>query len=117
MRRKAVEIANYIVKTAAENTESGNYIFHPEELCAELNLSEKEYFEVIGYVTEELVTRKELLDLVNVGDGTIDVNIALEYCPNYVWCKGDEEIFGSYEEFEKREILPVAQPACKEMEI
>lgn len=114
MKKKTVEIANYIVKTGAENTESGNYIFYPADVCDEFNLTEKEYYETIGYVIEELTTRKEILDLVDVGDGTIDLIFALNYCPNYEWCKGDEKIFGSYKEFEKREILPVSQPTYEE---
>lgn len=111
MNKKVIQIANYIVKSACENTSSGSWIIYPDDISVKFNISEDEYISLIGYVIEELQTRKEILDLVDVGDGTLDLGLALNYCPNYEWREGDEIIFDCTEaEFEKRIILPVAQP-------
>lgn len=102
-------VANRAVKYGAERTSGGNYIMGHDvfrDLISESDF--KRYFDLIA---AELEGREELLDLaVDKGAYELDCNFGLAYCPNYQFCEGDEEIFGSFEEWEKMETRPVSQP-------
>lgn len=103
---KINKIANYVVKEACENTSSGNYIIDAEEICENCNIELDDYKKYIDFIKEELQSREELLDC-SLTYSEVDVDCALDYCPNYEWERGDEIIFGSYENFENRNIIPI----------
>lgn len=102
------DVVNYIVKHSCEETTTGNWILNYEEVS---DLIDREDFDQFySIIEEELRSRPEVLDVEPDYADSFDINIALDYCPNYEWCQGDEAIFGSFEEFQNREIKPVSQP-------
>ncbi len=102
-------VANRAVKRGAERTSSGNYIMG-HDLFRDL-ISESDFKRYFGLIAAELEGREELLDLFSDGGAyELDCNFGLAYCPNYEFRDGDEEIFGSFEEWEKMETKPVSQP-------
>lgn len=100
-------VANYIVKEAAERTSSGNRILEYDDV-AHL-ISEEDYLQYFDFIENEVLSRVEVLDL-DTSNKSFDLIIGLAYCPNYEWCEGDENIFGTYEEFENRQVESVSQP-------
>lgn len=111
LNNKINDFVNYVVKTACEQTTSGNYFVSVEDAYKSAGMGYEDFLQYKELIMSELYSREEILDLEYAENSLeIDVNCALNYCPNYEWVKGDEAVFGSYEEFEKREILPVAQP-------
>lgn len=108
LNKQINDVVNYIVKTCCEETSTGNWVINYNDVSDLINAEDFDHF--YSVIEEELRGRAEVLDVEPDYDGLFDINVALDYCPNYEWCPGDEEIFGSYEEFEKREIKPVSQP-------
>lgn len=102
------DVVNYIVKTCCEETTTGNWSISYNDVSH--LIGEEDFNHFYSVILDELERREEVLDLEGDYVDSFDINLALNYCPNYEWCPGDEEIFGSFEEFEKREILPVSQP-------
>ena len=112
LNKQINDFVNYIVKKACDNTFSGNYIFDENNIktaCAACNMDYNDYLKYIDFIESELISREELLEF-DMNGHIIDFLCALNYCPNYEWCQGDEAIFGSFEAFENREIKPVSQP-------
>lgn len=102
---KITQFANYIVRTSCENTFSGSYNIEIEDACAECNIELDDFINYRNFFEDELNSREELLE-ININSSDIDISCALNYCPNYEWENGDEEIFGSFEEFITRSVLP-----------
>lgn len=103
------EVANFIVKTAADSSMSGNYIFDYDSVA---NLiSEEDYLNYFDLIEDELFSRKEILDL-DASNNEFDVILDLSYCKAYEWQPGDEEFFGcTEEEYDNNFVAtPVAQP-------
>lgn len=101
-------VANYIVKEAAEKTSSGNWILEYDDV-AHL-ISEEDYLQYFDLIENEVSSRGEVLDL-DTSDKSFDLIIGLAYCPNYEWCEGDERVFGcEREEWESKPAEPVSQP-------
>lgn len=102
-------VANRAVKHGTEHTSSGNYIMG-YDVFFDL-MTEEDFRRYFDLIAAEVEGREELLDLVADRSAfELDCNFGLDYCPNYQFCDGDEEIFGSFEEWEKMEAKPVAQP-------
>ena len=133
----AKEIARYMMETGVKETSEGNWCFRLDELdkrfgtnmCHDVGFIEavedvlyKVYGDIILHLcvvappgtplTEDRKTR----DLCCAGecpgypcpsDTQFDIDYALAYCPNYEWHEGDERVFGSYEQFEARQIEPL----------
>ena len=78
MEQKAKRVADHIIKTACANATCGQYSVKIEDVCSELGMTEQEYIEIFGVVVYDLCERPEIVDLVDVGDGTIDLGIAKE---------------------------------------
>lgn len=102
---KITQFANYIVKSACEETFSGSYNIEIEEVCAECNISLEDFRKYESFFKDELNSREELLEVV-ITNNEIDISCALDYCPNYEWENGDEKFFGSFEEFITRDVKP-----------
>lgn len=103
------EACDFIVKLACLNTWSGNYLISTEEVAIATHFTKEEienkYWEEILH---SLQCREEILDAEFDKENLLfDVICALDYCPNYQWIDGDEEVFNcSYDEWKK---LPVKQ--------
>lgn len=74
------QIAEYIFKTACESTETGEWSSYAEDICQEFKITEDVYFKIHGYVVEELMKYDGIIDLVDVGSGTIDMTLDVELC-------------------------------------
>jgi hypothetical protein len=87
---------------ACLNTWSGSYLVSTEEVAVATHFTKQEietkYWEKILY---SLWVREEILDAEFDKENLLfDVTCALDYCPNYQWVDGDEEVFGcSYYEW------------------
>lgn len=133
----AKEIAKYIMETGVKETSEGNWRFLFNELDKQfgtnlsLNVGLIEAVEDVLYkvygdaildlcvvapsgtpLTDDMKTRNwccagECPGYPLPTDMQFDINYALAYCPNYEWHEGDERTFGSYEQFEKRQIEPL----------
>lgn len=117
---KAQEIAKRIMEESVNNTEEGNWITYYDEI------EERFGVQLIpqGPLEADIVStlyrtyRNVILDMTYGYMSTdpecpcFDINLGLDYCPNYVWHDGDEGIFGSYDDFEYRTVLPL--PAMEE---
>lgn len=105
-----VGFCDYVVRHACENTTSGNYFINIEDALKQVPAGYDDFLEYKDLILGELSAREEILDLEYDEENLeFDVNCALDYCPHYEWCEGDEAIFGSYEEFERRIIKPIGQ--------
>ncbi len=112
---QAQEIAKWIMKESVSSTSEGNWITYYDEIedrfgvC--LVLGGQLEADIVAALYE--VYHDVILDMTYGCNGTgqndpcFDIDLGLAYCPNYVWHDGDEEIFGSYEEFENRAIMPL----------
>lgn len=81
LKNKLENAARYIIETSAQETTSGNYITYtgdiPEEIISP-KLFSKHIQDIAGIVQEY----EAVLDII-VGDGSIDVVMGLDYCPNF----------------------------------
>ncbi len=77
---KASDIATYIVVSACENTLSGNWTAYPDDISEKCGISENEYIRIIEHVIGELQTRDEIIEVIDVGDGTLDLKMKRNYC-------------------------------------
>lgn len=112
LNNKVNDFVNYVVKTACEHTTSGQYYVSVKNACNAVGMSCEDFLQYIDFVFEELCAREELLEF-DFDDKAMDfdLNCALNYCPHYEWCAGDEEIFDcSYEEWLESPTKPVSQP-------
>lgn len=103
------KVVNYIVETSTEHTSSSNWYVGYEDVDNLISQEDFEkYFNLIG---SELRGREEVSDLEIEGN-EFSVTYYLDYCPNYQWCQGDEEVFHmSEEEWEKNyQCKAVSQP-------
>jgi len=80
---KLTQIVNYIVDTSCKNTPHGEWSVYAEDVCAMCNVSENEYIGLLGQVVEELSKRDEIVDLVNVGNGDLDLCLDVDYCKKF----------------------------------
>ncbi len=102
-------VVNRAVEKGATSTTSGNY-YMGYEAFSDL-ITEEDYLHYFDLIVYELQGREELLDLEVLYDShELDCNFGLDYCPSYQFCEGDEEIFGSFEEWEQTPTKPVSQP-------
>ena len=109
LNKKVTDFANYIVKTACEETYSGSYSIEVEEACEMCNIESADFDKYRKFFEDEMNSRDELLEIYIVED-VLEISCALNYCRNYEWENGDDEHFGSFEGFQRRTILPFAQP-------
>lgn len=74
-------------------------------------ISEQDYLKYFDLIANELSIREEVLDL-DTSNHCLDAIYGLDYCPNYVWADGDEEIFGCDQDTWERTFhaVPVSQP-------
>jgi len=102
---------DFVVKTACENTTSGNYFVSVDDALKASNMTYEDYLSYKSVIQNEISARDEVLDLdFDEKQEEFDVNCALDYCPSYEWCDGDEAVFEcSYEEWLERPVKPVAQ--------
>ena len=129
MMTTAKEIAKYIMETGVKETSEGNWRFPFNELDKQFGTNLSLNVGLIEAVEDVLykVYGDAILDLCVVApSGTLLTDdmktrnwCCAGECPgyplptdmqfdiNYAWHEGDENIFGSYEQFEKREIVPL----------
>lgn len=110
---KVIAFADAVVKKACENTTSGQYYVNAENIAKEIGMDFGDFLHFKDVIEGEVFSREEVLE-GKFYNTTLefDVNCALDYCPHYEWCEGDEEVFGcSYEEWLERSVLPVGQKA------
>ncbi len=84
-------VVNRIVDISTQKTSTGNWVTGYEDV-SDL-ISEFDYLEYFDFIASELASRPEVLDM-DTSNQQFDCIYGLSYCPNYVWCEGDEEIFG-----------------------
>lgn len=108
---KVNAFVDFVVKTACESTTSGNYFVSVDEALKASEMTYEDFLSYKSVIQNEIAARDEVLDLdFNEKEEEFDVNCALDYCPSYQWCDGDEEIFGcSYEEWLERPAKRVRQ--------
>lgn len=80
---KLTQIVNYIVDTACKNTATGEWSVCYEDVCEALNISEDEYFGLLGDVVDELNKRDEIVDVVEVGTYALDLSLDVDYCKKF----------------------------------
>ena len=85
MRGKLENAAAYIVETSARETMSGNYITYPEEMPAEI-IPPELYKRHIGDIVKIMRGYESVADVDVTADGTVDICLYLDYCPNYEPC-------------------------------
>ena len=101
------DVANRIISLGTSKTSSGNYVLRHDDV-ADL-ISEEDYLQYFDFILSELYGREEILD-IDTPDHEFDCNFGLDYCPNYCWSPGDEEIFGCSEsEWEQTFLAKPAQ--------
>lgn len=108
---KINSFVDFVVKTACESTTSGNYFVSVDDALKASNMTYEDYLNYKSVIRNEIEARDEVLDLdFDEKQEEFDVNCALDYCPSYEWCDGDEAVFEcSYEEWLERPVKPVAQ--------
>ena len=83
------KVVNCMVKEAAENTSSSNWIMGHDDVS---HLISKEDYDLYkNLIVHEMSRREELLDIQVDNDGNIDVIVGLAYCPNYEPTREEEE--------------------------
>lgn len=109
-----VSISNYVVRFACEHTTSGQRFVPVMEALK--NYQEQNpccsFEDVLAHrdiICNNIAERVEVLDIhYDPYTDEFDVDCALNYCPAYEWCDGDEETFGcSYEEWVSMPTEPV----------
>lgn len=107
-----IKVADKMIEIGTEYTSGGNYIVNYDDV-KEL-ISYEDYLSSFAIIAEELDSRPEVLEL-DTYDEEFDMIFGLDYCPNYEWINGDEEVFGcSFEEWLKKPTLPILQKSKKE---
>ena len=103
-------VVNRIVKVSTTNTSTGNWYADYDDV-ADL-ISHDDYLKYFDFIYNELLSRSEVLDLNITDEHEFDGMYGLAYCPNYVWCEGDERTFHmTEEEWEHNYVFePVDQP-------
>jgi len=93
---KLTEVVNQLVKTAAQNTSTGNWNVSYDDVSS--LISEEDFNSYFSVIAGELGQREEVLDLSFDGsEGTFDVIIGLDYCPNYEPEPNEHFVFGTKE--------------------
>lgn len=83
MKHKTEIIADWIVKTACENSASGDWSITAEDIRREFGFSWCEYISILGCIIEELCKRPEVVDVVNTGSGTLDLGLDTDFCEKF----------------------------------
>lgn len=119
LNEKINVFVDFVVKTACESTTSGNYFVSVDRALKASEMTYEDFLSYKAVIQNEISARDEVLDLdFNEKDDEFDVNCALDYCPSYQWCDGDEEIFGcSFEEWLERPTKPVSQRSERAMNV
>lgn len=104
-----INASNFIIRRACEHTSSGQYYVNASDVASATGM---DYEDVLYYQDEimnEMYEREEILDVeFDNNDYSFSVNCALNYCPSYNWCDGDEEVFEcTYEEWLEIKPLPI----------
>lgn len=104
-----VGFCNYVVRYACEHTTSGNYFVDIESALEKVGASFEDFLKCEDLIYSELASREELLEFdSDIEHKEFDINCALDYCPRYEWCEGDEAVFDcSYEEWLARPTKPI----------
>ncbi len=104
------DVVNDIVKVSTEHTSTSNWYVSYNDV-SDL-ISEEDYYKYFDLIKDELQSREEVSELNITEDHEFDVTFYLDYCPNYEWCNGDEEVFHmTEEEWEENYVTkPVEQP-------
>lgn len=111
LNEKVNLFVDYVVKKACESTTSGSYYVNVNEALNVAGMGYDDFLEYRELIHGELFSREEVLDLDYLEtEEEFDISCALDYCPNYQWTMGDEDVFDcSYEEWLERPVKPVAQ--------
>ena len=75
--------AAYIIETSARETQTGSYLTYADDMPEDI-ISPKAFAEYIKDIEDIIAEYGAVLDVEISTDGTIDVNMFLAYCPNYV---------------------------------
>ena len=113
LNEMVVSISNYVVRQACEHTSSGQRFVSLDDALEQYaqqnpSFTYDDFLAVKDIVLDTIAERTEVLD-VGFDEDTeeFDVNCALEFCPRYEWCEGDEDTFDcTYDEWLE---LPVKQ--------
>ena len=101
MQSKLEKAAAFIVETGARETTTGHYYIYAEEIPAEI-LPPKQYKQNLDAMIGILQEYEAIGDIEIMDDGTVDMIVYLDYCPNYE-PDADEREEGLYPD--DREIL------------
>lgn len=85
------EVAAYVAKTSAENTESGNYITYPEEIPPKL-ISEELYLKHLKDVVRFVLEHESVAECEIGSESELDVMMYTSFCPNVVPLPEEETI-------------------------
>lgn len=114
MNLSIIKVADEIVSIGTNRTGSGNYIANYDDV--EELIGYEDYLANFDIIADELSSRPEVLEL-DAYDEEFDIIFGLDYCPNYDWVSGDEEVFGcSYDEWLQKPTLPILQKSKEETE-
>jgi len=101
IQSKLEKAAAFIIETGARETTSGHYYIYAEEIPPEI-LTPEQYKQNLDGIIGILQEYEAIGDIEVMDDGTVDMIVYLEYCPNYE-PDADEREEGLYPD--DREIL------------
>ena len=79
---KLERAAAFIIETGARETTTGHYYIYPDEIPEEI-ISPRLFRQYSNNVVDVLKQYEAIGDIEVMLDGTIDIIIYLDYCPNY----------------------------------
>ena len=82
LRATLEKAAAYIIETCARETTSGNYVIDPDDIPAAVILPDL-YKEHLGGIVEIMREHGAVAGAETGGDGSIDVTLYLDHCPNF----------------------------------
>lgn len=81
----AQTVADYLIETGTELTQSGNYHFDFNDINERFGVNLPEDTELLGKLTEQLTSGENSLVVSDINmDTDIDLNFYTQYCPNVI---------------------------------
>lgn len=82
--KQIINVSEFLIRNACENTTSGNFIIDTDEITKATGM---DYMDILYYrdaIIDEMYEHKEILDVeYDIYNDHFDIVCALDYCPKY----------------------------------